>query len=133
MSESTVNLNDSVPYDAQQIAEEISVGEVKAPKVDVAADYEASKEFSVSEIDRTEEGEKAAVAATAPKFQLSEPEETHSEVQPTSDPADFMDMAAEVNPFAEKTISQSEGTDSETEAGSPAEFMEMAAEVNPLA
>lgn len=102
MSDITTNLTEARPYDAQQIAEEIETGEVKAPKVDVAADYEASKEFSVSEIDRTSEGEKAAEAATAPKFQLNQPEETRSEAQPTGNPAEFMEMAKEVNPLIQE-------------------------------
>ena len=102
MSDLTNNLTESRPYDAQQIAEEIEAGEVKKPKVDVAADYEASKEFSVSEIDRTSEGEKAAEAATAPKFQLNQPEETRTQAQPTGNPADYIDMAKEVNPLIDE-------------------------------
>jgi predicted lipid-binding transport protein (Tim44 family) len=101
MSQSVADLNNSRPYDSQQIAEAIDKGEVKAPQVDVAADYEASKEFSVSEIDRTEEGAKAAEAATAPKFELKQPEETHSEAKPTGDPTEFIEMAKELNPFPE--------------------------------
>jgi hypothetical protein len=101
MSQSITDLNNSRPYDSQQVAEAIEKGEVKAPQVDVAADYEASKEFSVSEIDRTEEGAKAAEAATAPKFEVTQPEETHPEATSTGDPSDFIEMAKEINPFPE--------------------------------
>jgi hypothetical protein len=103
MSDTTTSLDNSQPYDAQQAVQEIAEGEKKAPKVDVAADYKASKEFSVSEIDKTGEGAKAAEAATAPQYELPEPEETSFEAKPTGDPAEFMDMAKEVNPFSEKT------------------------------
>ncbi|AKG21605.1 hypothetical protein [Calothrix sp. 336/3] len=99
MSQSTTDLNNSRPYDSQQVAEAIEKGEVKAPKVDVNADYEeALKEFSVSEIDRTEEGAKAAEAATAPKFEVRQPQETRSEAVSTGDPSDFLEMAKEINP-----------------------------------
>ncbi|NJL09864.1 MAG: hypothetical protein HC908_05760 [Calothrix sp. SM1_7_51] len=103
MSESTTNLSvsESIPFDAQQIAEEIAAGDQKAPKVDIAADYEASKEFSFSETDSSSEPEKSTVAATAPKFQQTEQEETGSEAQPTGDPTEFLEMAQEVNPFIE--------------------------------
>jgi hypothetical protein len=112
MSESTTNINDIVtsiidekdekPYDAQQVAEEISEGEIKAPQVDFDADYEAAQQYSVSEIDRTEEGAKAAEAATAPKFELKQPENERTEADSTGDPSDFMEMAKEVNPLIEK-------------------------------
>jgi hypothetical protein len=109
MSESTINASDVAanlaeekPYDAQLIAEDIAEGEVKAPKVDFDADYEAAQQYSVSSIDRTEEGAKAAEAATAPKFELKQPEEQRTEAESTGDPSDFMEMAKEVNPLIEK-------------------------------
>lgn len=40
--------------DAQLAAEEIASSEEKALNVDVDADYEASKQFSVSDVDRKE-------------------------------------------------------------------------------
>jgi len=86
------------PYDAQQLIEEIAEGEQKAPSVNVEADYEASKAYSVSEIDQTGEGAEAAKAATAPQYELSQPEETQTEAQPTGDPADYIEMAKETNP-----------------------------------
>ncbi len=65
---------EALTQDAQLTAENISTGVEKAPVVDIEGDYEASKQFSVSEIDRTEEGAKAAEAATSPKFEVSNPE-----------------------------------------------------------
>jgi hypothetical protein len=83
-------------YDAQQVAEEITEGNLPVANVDVSADYEASKEFSVSELDRTGEGEKAAEAATAPAFEVSEPETTEYKAESTGDPSDFLEMAKDV-------------------------------------
>ncbi|KAM3111791.1 hypothetical protein [Phormidesmis sp. 146-33] len=84
-------------YDAQQAAEEIAEGDRPAPQVDVSSDYEASKEYSVSEVDRTGEGQEAAEAATAPKFEVSQPEATKFTAEPTGDPNDYLDMAKDVS------------------------------------
>jgi hypothetical protein len=54
-------------YDAQRMAEDIQSGEEKAPQVNVEKDYERSKEYDVSEIDRSETGVEAASEATTPK------------------------------------------------------------------
>ncbi len=97
MSEINSDLNPSQTYDAQQVSEEIAEGSLPAPKVDVSADYEASKEFSVSDIDRTSEGEKAAQAASAPAFEIHEPETTHAKAEPTGDPSEFLNMAKSIN------------------------------------
>ncbi len=91
---------ESPTYDAQQMTEAIAVGDEKAPKVDVSSDYEASKEFSVSEIDRTGAGAEAAAAVTTPQFALSAPEEVEFTAPPTGEPSDFMDMAKSVSPIA---------------------------------
>ncbi|MCY7321089.1 MAG: hypothetical protein LH660_04640 [Phormidesmis sp. CAN_BIN36] len=96
MSETNSDLNPSQTYDAQQVSEEIAEGSLPAPKVDVSADYEASKEFSVSEIDRTDEGEKAAQAASAPAFEVHEPETTHAKPEPTGDPSEILNMAKSI-------------------------------------
>lgn len=85
-------------FDAQQMVEDIKEGEQKAPSVDVDADYEAAKAFSVSEIDATEEGAAAAEAATSNQFEVSTPQATETEAQPTGDPSDYLEMAKEVNP-----------------------------------
>ncbi|MBW4635535.1 MAG: hypothetical protein KME30_27710 [Iphinoe sp. HA4291-MV1] len=47
-------------YDAQLAAENIASGEEKAPSVDAEKDYQAAQQFSVSDIDRTNKGAKAA-------------------------------------------------------------------------
>ncbi|BAY07759.1 hypothetical protein [Calothrix sp. NIES-2098] len=90
------NVNEAPTHDAQLAAENIAAGEEKAPTVDFEADYAAAKEFSVSDIDRTGEGAKAAEAATAPKQQVSKPEEVKLEAQATGNPDDYADMAKDV-------------------------------------
>lgn len=89
-------------HDAQLAAENMAAGEEPTPKVDVSADYEASKAFSVSAVDRTSEGANAAQSATAPKFEVKEPEETTFTAQPTGDPGAYREMAKDVNPRGEQ-------------------------------
>lgn len=96
MSEINSGLNPSQSYDAQQVSEEIAEGSLPTPKVDVSADYEASKEFSVSDIDRTGAGEKAAEAASAHAFEVHEAESTPAKAEPTGDPSDFLNMAKSI-------------------------------------
>ena len=96
MSEVNSDLNPSQSYDAEQVSEEIAEGSLPTPKVDVSADYEASKEFSVSDIDRTDEGEKAAQAASAPAFEVHQTETTPAKAEPTGDPSDFLNMAKSI-------------------------------------
>ncbi|MEG4207584.1 hypothetical protein QUA20_27135 [Microcoleus sp. Pol7_A1] len=98
MSEINTEPNDTESFDAAQIAESAEAGEQKLPTVNVSADYEASKEFSVSEIDRTGAGAEAAAAATAPKFAVPAPKEVAKPADSSSNPADFRSMAQEVNP-----------------------------------
>lgn len=83
-------------HDAQLAAENMTTGEEKAPMVDVEGDYEASKQFSVSDVDRTAQGAEAAQAATAPKFNVSKPEETNTEAKPTGNPDDYREMAKDI-------------------------------------
>lgn len=90
------NVNQASTQDAQLAAESIASGQEKAQAVDFDADYAAAQQMSVSDIDRTGEGAKAAQEATAPEHQLSKPEETRTEAQPTGNPADYMDMAKDV-------------------------------------
>ena len=90
--------NQAPTQDAQLAAENIASGQEKAPTVDVEGDYEASKQFSVSDIDRSGEGAKAAEAATAPDQKVSDPGETKTESKPTGNPDDYMDMAKDVTP-----------------------------------
>jgi hypothetical protein len=65
--------------------------------VDFDADYAAAQQYSVSEIDRSGEGAMAAEKVTQPEFQVSEPQERKTEVKPTGNPSDYMDMAKDVN------------------------------------
>ena len=92
------NANQAPTHDAQLAAERIAAGEEKAPTVDIEGDYEAAQQYSVSDIDRTGEGQKAAEAATAPEYQMSEPQETKTESKATGNPSDYMDMAKDVTP-----------------------------------
>ncbi|BAZ27819.1 hypothetical protein NIES4074_02470 [Cylindrospermum sp. NIES-4074] len=88
--------NQARTHDARLAAEQIASGEEKAPKVDFEADYAAAQQFSVSEIDRTDEGAAAAEAATAPKYEISQPKETKTVAQPTGNPDDYLEMANDV-------------------------------------
>lgn len=90
------NVNEAPTHDAKLAAESIASGEEKAPKVDFDADYATAQQFSVSEVDRTGEGAAAAEAATAPKYQISKPEETKTQAQSTGNPDDFLELAKEV-------------------------------------
>lgn len=98
------NVNEAPTHDAQLAAEQIASGEEKTPKVDFEADYAAAQEFSVSEIDRTEEGAAAAAAATAPKYEITEPEETKTVAQPTGNPDDYVEMAKEVGGSRDEAV-----------------------------
>jgi hypothetical protein len=96
------NLAEASTQDAQLAAENILSGEEKAPAVDMDADYKAAQQYSVSDVDRTAEGETAAEAATAPKFEVSKQEETKTQAQPTGNPDDYMNMAKDVGNSANK-------------------------------
>lgn len=98
MSEAVNDVSTSESYDAQQVVEDISEGERKAPTANVEADYEASKQFSTSPIDETEKGAKAADAATAPKFAMPEPDKQISSSDSTGNPDDYKKMAQDVSP-----------------------------------
>lgn len=96
MSEVTNNVDASDSYDAQQAVEEIAGGDREAPSANVEADYEASKQFSVSAIDRTEEGATAAEAATAPQFDIPEPDTTLT-ADATGNPDDYKKLAGDLS------------------------------------
>lgn len=98
MSEVAASLNSPENHDAKLAQEAIAAGEEKAQKVNVEADYEAAQQFSVSEVDRTGEGAKAAEEATGHQFELSQPETTTIVAESTSDPADYTEMAKDVSP-----------------------------------
>lgn len=88
--------NDAQTYDAKQVTEEIATGEQQAPSVNVEADYEASKKFSASELDKRGQGAEAAAAATAPEHELPQPEEPQRSAAVTGDPSNYREMAKEV-------------------------------------
>ncbi|WP_017721632.1 hypothetical protein [Kamptonema formosum] len=92
MSEAITPANPS--YDAKQLTEDISAGIVPAPEIDVAADYQASKAYSTG-LDA-----EAAAAATAPQFELPQPEAKKLNTQPTGNPDDFRSMAQDLIPPA---------------------------------
>ncbi|MBH8553292.1 hypothetical protein I8751_13095 [Nostocaceae cyanobacterium CENA357] len=90
------NVNEAPTHDAQLAAENMASGEEKTPSVDFDADYAAAQKFSVSEIDRTNEGAAAAKAATAPKREVPQAKETNTEAKATGNPGDYAEMAGEV-------------------------------------
>ncbi|KAB8330597.1 hypothetical protein SD80_028460 [Scytonema tolypothrichoides VB-61278] len=90
------NPSEAPTQDAQLAAENIVSGQEKAPSVDVEKDYQAAQQLSVSEIDRTGEGAKAAQKATAPKQELHDPEQTKIQANSTGNPDDYIDIAKEV-------------------------------------
>lgn len=96
--QANTELDNTQTFDAQQITESVEAGEQKLPEVNVSADYEASKEFSVSDIDRTSAGAEAAAAATAPKFEIPAAKEIPMPSDAQGNPDDFLSMAKEVNP-----------------------------------
>jgi hypothetical protein len=98
MSEINTEVNNIENFDAQQITESAEAGEQKLPTVNVSADYEASKEFSVSDIDRTSAGAEAAAAATAPKFDIPAPTEFAKPADSSGNPDAFRSMAQDLNP-----------------------------------
>lgn len=92
------NPKEAPTHDSQLAAENMVTGTEKAPEIDVDADYEASKAFSVSDIDRSGEGAKAAGEATAPEFAVSQPQQTEFKAESTGNPDQYMDMARDVSP-----------------------------------
>lgn len=84
--------------DAQLAAENMNTGQEATPTVDFEADYEAAQRMSVSDIDRSGKGAKAAEAATGSDMKVPKSEETKTESKSTSNPDDYMEMAQEVNP-----------------------------------
>jgi hypothetical protein len=88
--------------EAQLAAEGMAKGEEARQKVDVEADYEASKKFDVSDADKSGAGAAAAEAATAPQQKtFPSNEDMSSTTQSTGNPEDYRKMAQDVNPQAE--------------------------------
>ncbi len=90
------NTNQATTQDAQLAAENMTEGKEKMPSIDVESDYAAAQQFSVSDIDRTDEGAEAANKATANNFATTTQSETKTENMSTGDPNDYMDMAKDV-------------------------------------
>ncbi|WP_414553498.1 hypothetical protein [Anabaena sp. CCY 0017] len=90
------NANQAPTHDAQLAADSMARGEEKAAKVDFESDYAAAQEFSISDIDKTNEGASAASAATAPQQKVADPKETNTQAQSTGNPKDYLEMAKEV-------------------------------------
>ena len=90
------NANQAPTHDAQLAADNVASGEEKTPKVDFESDYATAQQFSVSDVDRTNEVATAASAATAPKNKVPPAPETKSETQSTGKPNDYLDMAKEI-------------------------------------
>lgn len=99
------NVAEASTQDAQLAAENIASGEEKAPAVDIEGDYKAAQQYSVSDVDRTGQGEAAAEAATAPKFEVPKQEETKTQAQSTGDPSDYMSMAKDIGGSANEGVS----------------------------
>lgn len=97
MSEVTNKVDTSESYDAQQAVEEIAEGERKAPDANVEADYEASKQFSISDIDRTDEGAAAAKAVTSPQLEVSAPDTSTLTADSTGNPDDYKTIASDLS------------------------------------
>ena len=74
-------------YDAQQLVEEIAADDKVAPKVDVDADYERSKQFDVAKSDQMPEAAKTVDASPV--------------AESTGAPEDFLQMAKQVTPDPE--------------------------------
>ncbi len=83
--------------EAQLAGESITSGQEKAATVDFDADYAAAQQFSVSDVDRTDEGAQAAEAVTKPQFEVTEQEETKPAANSTGNPADYLEMAKDVD------------------------------------
>lgn len=96
------NPNEAATQDAQLAAENIAEGKEKASNIDFDADYAAAQQMSVSDVDRTEAGEQAAQAATAPQFEVSQQSETKTEAPATGNPDDYKQMAQEITGEAAK-------------------------------
>jgi hypothetical protein len=87
---SPINTNSSQTYDDKQLIEEIALGEQKSPKVNIDADYEASKAYS-SGVSAEE-----AAALTAPKLEIPEPDQVELLPEATGDPSQFLAMARDL-------------------------------------
>ncbi|MGB3205574.1 MAG: hypothetical protein WBB28_11345 [Crinalium sp.] len=114
------NPTEAVTHEGQLAAENMAAGVEEVPNVDIEGDYEASKAYSVSDVDRSSAGAEAAEVATASNMEVSQPEETTTQAQPTGNPNEFRDMAKGVNPRAgEGNASSDDLVDKAIEMGKP--------------
>lgn len=93
MPESSTSQADYQPEDTKQQVEDAEKDQDNEPKVsvNVSADYEASKKYSVSGVDKA--GGDQASTAKGPSNS-----ETQIEAKSTGDPEDYRSMAKDVNP-----------------------------------
>jgi hypothetical protein len=63
-----VDPKQAVGQEAELAAQNMAEGTEKKPEIDVDADYEASKEYSVSDVDKNEKGTGSAGANTPNEF-----------------------------------------------------------------
>lgn len=93
MPGSTTSQADYQPEDAKQQVEGAEKDPDNEPKVsvNVSADYEASKKYSTSGIDKAGGGQ-------ASTTQASSKSETQLEAKSTGNPEDYRSMAKDVNP-----------------------------------
>jgi hypothetical protein len=88
---SETNINSSQTYDDKQLIEDIAVGQKESPRVDVEADYQASKAYSYGL------SAEAAAAVTAPMLEIPEPETPEPiKVEASGDPSQFLAMARDL-------------------------------------
>lgn len=92
-----VDPKQAVGQEAELAAENMVVGTEKKPEIDVEQDYEASKEYSVSEIDKSGQGNQAATAATSAQREIPEPTDMASNLNTTGNPDEYREMAKDVN------------------------------------
>jgi len=87
---SKININSSQTYDDKQLIEDIGSGEKKSSKVNIDADYEASKAYS-SGVSAEE-----AEALTAPMLEIPEPNSVELQPEASGDPSQFLAMARDL-------------------------------------
>ncbi|MDX2229888.1 MAG: hypothetical protein NW220_09635 [Leptolyngbyaceae cyanobacterium bins.349] len=80
-------------FDAEVIKEAIAEGDEKAPEVDVAADYAAAQQMSGGVVDA-----ETAEQLVQPQFEVERPEDVVTGAEPTSQSADYLEMAKDIHP-----------------------------------
>lgn len=80
-------------FDAEVVKEAIAEGDEKAPEVDVASDYAAAQQMSGGIVNA-----ETAEELVKPQFEVEQPKDVVTGAEPTSQSADYLKMAKEVNP-----------------------------------